>query len=97
MTDHSGHGLTKSTLPWGRVLALTAGGAALVVLHQDFWNWKAVGPLLFGFLPVGLAYHAAFSVACAGYMALLVKFAWPRHLEDVGPHPDARTPGPGHD
>ena len=55
---------------------------ALYVLHQDFWNWRRARPLVFGFVPVGLFYHAAFSVACAGLMWLLVRFAWPAHLEE---------------
>jgi hypothetical protein len=55
---------------------------ALVYLaHQDLWNWKKSEPLVFGFLPVGLAYHAGYSVLCAGLMAVLVKAAWPKHLE----------------
>ena len=54
---------------------------AVYTLHQDFWNWKEYQPLVFGFLPVGLAYHAGFSVLCAIMMAILVKFAWPEHLE----------------
>jgi hypothetical protein len=55
---------------------------ALVYLaHQDIWNWKSAEPLFLGFLPVGLAYHAGFSVLCAVLMALLVKVAWPEHLE----------------
>lgn len=56
--------------------------AALYVLHQDFWNWREARPLVFGFVPVGLFYHGLFSVACAGLMWLLVRFAWPGHLEE---------------
>jgi hypothetical protein len=55
------------------------------LLHQDFWNWKKAAPLLFGFLPIGLAYQAGFSILAAIMMGVLVKFAWPRHLEDVTP------------
>lgn len=55
----------------------------LIVLHQDFWNWDKVDPRLFGFLPIGLGYHAGFAVAAAVLMALWVKFAWPAHLENV--------------
>ncbi len=55
---------------------------ALYVLHQDFWNWRQARPLVFGFVPVGLFYHAMFSAACAGLMWLLVRFAWPGHLEE---------------
>ncbi len=51
------------------------------LLHQDFWNWKRAEPLVLGFLPIGLAYHAFFSVLAAVLMAILVKFAWPTHLD----------------
>jgi hypothetical protein len=53
---------------------------ALTVLHQDFWFWGDTG-LVFGFLPVGLAYHIAFSLAAAGVWALAVRFAWPEEIE----------------
>lgn len=52
------------------------------VLHQDVWFWRTARPLVFGFLPVGLAYHAGYSVAAALLMALLVRTAWPSHLEE---------------
>ena len=55
---------------------------ALYVLHQDFWFWRTARPLIFGFIPIGLFYHACYSVAAALLMWLLVKFAWPAHLED---------------
>jgi hypothetical protein len=58
---------------------------AVYVLHQDFWNWRKAEPLLFGFLPIGLAYHAGYSILAACLMAVLVKFAWPKHLENVTP------------
>ena len=55
---------------------------ALVYLaHQDLWDWNTPDPLVFGFLPIGLAYHAGFAVLCAVMMAILVKFAWPKQLE----------------
>ena len=50
-------------------------------LHQDFWFWRTPYPLVFGFVPIGLFYHACFAVAAALVMWLLVKFAWPAHLE----------------
>ena len=56
--------------------------ALLYVLHQDFWFWREARPLVFGFLPIGLFYHAAFTVASAGVLWLLVTFAWPAHLDD---------------
>ena len=62
---------------------LTALVVAIYVLHQDFWNWKEAEPLIFGFLPVGLAYQAGYSILAAAMMAVLVWAAWPKHLEDV--------------
>jgi len=55
---------------------------ALYVLHQDFWFWRTAHPLVFGFVPIGLFYQGCFSVAAALIMWLLVKFAWPHHLEE---------------
>ncbi len=66
-------------------LLLTLLVLVVYILHQDFWNWKKAEPLVLGFLPVGLAYHAGYSILAAITMALLVKFAWPRHLEDIEP------------
>jgi hypothetical protein len=68
-----------------KTLLLTALVAAVYVLHQDFWNWKKAEPLVFGFLPIGLAYQAGYSILAAALMAVLVKTAWPKHLEDVKP------------
>ena len=61
--------------------------AMLYVLHQDFWFWRAARPLVFGFLPIGLFYHAAFTVACSIVMWIMVKQAWPAHLEEDTPEP----------
>jgi hypothetical protein len=44
--------------------------------------------MLFGFLPPGLSYHAAYSIATAVMMAVLVKFAWPKHLEEPDDKPN---------
>lgn len=54
-------------------------------IHQDSWNWKKTEPLVFGFLPIGLAYHAGYSILAAIFMALLVKIAWPKDLEETDP------------
>lgn len=56
---------------------------AVYLLHQDNWNWTKSEPLVFGWLPIGLAYHAGYSILAAAMMAVLVKFAWPKHLEDA--------------
>ena len=55
--------------------------AALCVAHQDFWYWREARPLVFGFLPIGLFYHAAFTVATSVGMWLLVRLVWPADLE----------------
>ena len=54
---------------------------AYYALHQDFWNWTTARPLLFGFLPIGLTYHALYAMGAAALMAVLVKVAWPSRLE----------------
>tara|TARA_B000000460_G_C21385232_1_gene335665 strand:- start:348 stop:590 length:243 start_codon:yes stop_codon:yes gene_type:complete len=61
---------------------LSVAVAALYLLHQDFWNWDTAVPLIFGFLPIGLFYHVLYSIAVAGLMWSLVRFAWPSHLEN---------------
>jgi len=63
----------------------------LIIVHQDLWLWAKVEPLLGGFLPVGLWYHALFCCAASLLMALFVLSAWPKHLEDAEPEtPEAR-------
>ncbi len=53
----------------------------LYALHQDVWFWRTPHPLVLGFLPIGLFYHAVYSVAASLLLWLLVKYAWPAHLE----------------
>lgn len=53
----------------------------LYVLHQDVWFWRTARPFVFGFVPVGLFYHACFSIAASLFMWLLVKYAWPTELQ----------------
>jgi len=64
--------------------------AAVYLLHQDLWNWKKYEPLIFGFLPIGLAYHAGYSILAAITMAVLVRFAWPAHLDAEEKDPEAK-------
>ena len=65
--------------------------AVVYLLHQDFWFWRSARPLVFGFLPIGLAYHAAYTIAISLWMLVLVKYCWPSHLEDASERPrDAR-------
>jgi hypothetical protein len=62
-------------LPWVVVIAV------LYALHQDLWFWRSARPLLAGFLPVGLTYHAAYCLAVTALMWALTTHAWPSHLE----------------
>jgi hypothetical protein len=54
--------------------------AVLTVVHQDFWLWDDP-TLVFGFLPIGMAYHMGYSLAAAGVWFLATKFAWPEETE----------------
>ena len=58
---------------------------AAYLLHQDLWFWRTARPLVFGFLPIGLFYHAVFCLLCSVVMSLLVKFAWPVHFDEAAP------------
>jgi hypothetical protein len=56
---------------------------AFFALHQDIWFWRSAQPLVFGVLPVGLAWHAGYTLAVSLVMAILVRRAWPAPLEDA--------------
>jgi hypothetical protein len=66
-------------------LLIAVAITALYLLHQDFWFWRAARPLVFGFLPVGLAYHALYCLAVTALMWGLTRIAWPAHLESAAP------------
>ena len=63
-------------------LLLTLVVIALYVSHQDIWNWRTPYPMAFGFIPIGLFYHACFVVASSLVLWMLVTYAWPSHLEE---------------
>ena len=65
--------LAASTIIYGLAILLA-------ILHQDFWLWDNQS-LVFGFLPIGLAYHVVFSILASAVWALAVLFAWPSHIE----------------
>ena len=69
-----------------RYVGLASVTALVYVLHQDFWFWRSTRPLVFGFLPIGLAYHAAYTIAISFLMWLFVHYRWPAHLEDASEH-----------
>jgi hypothetical protein len=64
-----------------RLWSAVAAVALLYLLHQDFWFWREARPLVFGFLPIGLFYHAAYTIAASGVIWLLVSSASIDHLE----------------
>ena len=52
----------------------------LLIAHQDNWFWTD-DTAVFGFLPIGLAYHAGLSIAASFVWFLATRIAWP--LDDV--------------
>lgn len=66
-----------------RNVLLAAVVLALYLAHQDVWFWADAQPLVFGILPIGLAYHVVYSIVVAAVMWLLVRYAWPGDLEDT--------------
>ena len=59
--------------------------AAIYALHQDVWFWRDARPLVFGFLPIGLFYHAAYTMAVSVLLSWLVRRHWPAHLDAAAP------------
>lgn len=54
---------------------------ALIVLHQDFWNWHTYEPLVFGFIPIGLAWHVGISLAAGALSWFMVTYCWPKDVD----------------
>ena len=74
--DNQGKGSSSAYIIWGLVVLL-------IILHQDNWLWEN-GTLVFGFMPIGLVYHACISVCAAITWFLATKFAWP-DVDDSDP------------
>jgi len=55
--------------------------ALMFVLHHDFW-WWGDKTLVFGFIPIGLFYHAMYSLAAGALWWAATKWAWPHHIEE---------------
>jgi hypothetical protein len=64
-----------------RKLAAALLVTMLYILHQDVWFWRDARPLVFGALPIGFFYHAAFTVATSLVLVALVRLVWPSHLD----------------
>jgi hypothetical protein len=73
------------------VWVLAAVVLALLAIRNDFWHARSVEPMLFGYLPVGLWWQAMVSILAAFMMWLMVRLAWPHHLEELE-HAPAPTP-----
>ena len=61
-------------LIWGLVVLL-------IILHQDNWLWDD-STLVFGFMPIGLVYHAGISIGASITWFLATRFAWPDELDE---------------
>ena len=64
--------------------------ALLLILHQDNWFWTD-GTLIFGFLPVGLLYHAGISLAAAALWFAAICLIWPEGIEYVEKQPEGNA------
>ena len=54
----------------------------LAVVHQDFWWWDD-RTVVFGFIPIGLAWHMGISLMAGLTGWLAVSFCWPRELDEL--------------
>ena len=66
-------------LAWGLVLLVT-------LLRFDLWNWDSTD-VVFGLMPVGLAWQAGISLAAAAAWALMMRIGWPAEVEDWAAQP----------
>ena len=65
--------------------------AFLLIIHQDNWFWTD-DTLVFGFMPVGLLYHAGISVAAACLWFAAVCFIWPEGVEHTMASSESHLP-----
>ena len=69
------------------VLASIIAVVVLFILHHDFWYWDDTS-LVLGFVPIGLAYHAAYSIVAALFWFLVSRYAWPHSVEKWADEPN---------
>ncbi len=72
--------MTSSQMHRSGPLIIAVMVVLLLIAHQDNWFWTD-NTLVFGFVPVGLFWHACISVAAAGTWWLATRIAWPFHGE----------------
>lgn len=58
---------------------LYAALVLLYLLHNDFWLWHDSDWWLG--LPVGMTYHIFYCLVAMVMLVMLVRYAWPHHLE----------------
>ena len=51
------------------------------ILHNDLWFWN--NPTIIMGIPVGLFYHLIYCFIASILLFLLIKFAWPKLVEEV--------------
>jgi len=51
------------------------------LLHNDLWFWN--NPTIIMGIPVGLFYHLIYCFTASILLFLLIKFAWPKFVEEV--------------
>jgi hypothetical protein len=56
--------------------------ATMYVLHNDWWLWS--NSTIVAGLPVGLGYHVLYMLVTAVVLAIVVRLAWPTHLDTEG-------------
>lgn len=59
----------------------------LAVVHYDFWFWSDRS-VVFGFVPIGLLFQVLISILAGVAWALVVRHAWPSHIEEWADTPD---------
>ena len=79
----SGRDSRKKVFVWGLIFILG-------VVHYDFWYWSDTS-VVFGFMPVGLFYHALISLLVGVCWALVVRYAWPDWIEEWAEEEDNRA------
>ncbi|MCD0458245.1 DUF3311 domain-containing protein [Roseiconus lacunae] len=72
MSSHPSRG------PW----IIAALVVLLLILHQDNWFWES-DTLVFGFMPIGLFWHACISIGASLTWALATVIAWPLDDDDT--------------
>lgn len=59
------------------------GVIVLIILRQDLWFWNDPS-LVFGILPIGLAWQVGISIAAAILWMVAAKIAWPADESQEG-------------